>query len=311
MHGGPSILKGAGVEGHDIAGLWWIMFALAAAVYLIVGGFVIYAILRGRRARREPVIGRRFSDDTFVVVGGIVVPVLILFVLAVLTVRTSTTARAADKGGVQVEVVGRRWFWDVRYPDMQVSTANEVRIPIDRAVTIKLTSTDVIHSFWVPDLAGKLDNIPGQTNYLHLHVKRAGTYLGECAEYCGLQHANMRLAVIAMQPADFDRWLTRRAAVVPSPTSEAEARGEQVFTREACAGCHTIKGTTASGVAGPDLSDLGERGWLGALTIRNTPANLQAWIANSQSIKPGNVMPPFTLGSADMQALVAYLESLK
>lgn len=308
---GPSILKGAGVEGHQVAGLWWVMFALAAGVYVVVGGFVIYAILRGRWSRREPFVGRRMSDDAFVVIGGIVVPIAILLVLAVLTVRTSTTARAAVKGGVQIEVVGRRWFWDVRYPDAQVNTANEVRIPVNRPVTLKLTSTDVIHSFWVPDVAGKLDTIPGQTNYLHLRVTKAGTYLGECAEYCGLQHANMRLALIALPPADFDRWLTRRAAVVPSPTNELEARGEQVFTREACAGCHTIKGTTASGVVGPDLTDLGERGWLGALTIRNTPENLQAWITDSQSIKRGNVMPPFSLAGDDMQALVAYLESLK
>ena len=301
---GPNILNGAGGEGHQIAGLWWVMFALAAAVYVIVGGLVIYSILRKRDSER-------LRDDAFIVVGGIVVPVLILFVLAVLTVRTTTSARAAVRSGVRIDVVGRRWFWDVRYPASGVITANEIRLPVDRPVTLALTSPDVIHSFWVPDVAGKLDMIPGQTNYLHLQVKRAGTYLGECAEFCGLQHANMRFAVIAMAPADFDRWLTRRGAVVPAPTDEQQARGEQVFTREACAGCHTVKGTTARGTAGPDLSDLGERGWLGALAIENTPANLTAWITDSQRIKRGNVMPPFALSADDMQALVAYLESLK
>jgi cytochrome c oxidase subunit 2 len=308
---GPTILKGAGLEGQDVAGLWWAMFALAAAVYVVVGGCVVYAILRGRWARREAVIGRRFTDDAFIVVGGIVVPVLILFTLGVLTVRTAIHARGSISSGVRVDVVARRWFWDVRYPASGVTTANEVRVPVGRAVTIRLTSPDVVHSFWVPDVAGKLDVIPGQTNYLRLTVTKPGTYLGECAEYCGIQHANMRFALVALPGAAFDRWLARRAAVVPAPAGELEARGEQVFTSEACAGCHTIKGTTAHGTFGPDLSDLGAREWLGALTVKNTPANLESWIVDPQSIKRGNVMPPTALDAADLRALVAYLESLK
>jgi cytochrome c oxidase subunit 2 len=300
---GPTILRGAGAEGRDIAGLWWVMFGLAALVYVAVAGLVVYALLRRRESR--------LRDDSFVVFGGVVAPAVILLVLAAVTVRTTASVRAAERGALRVEVVGRRWFWDVEYRDARVRGANEVRVPVGRPVDIALKSTDVVHSFWVPDVAGKLDLVPGRTNHLRLRVRKAGTYVGECAEYCGLQHANMRFALIAMPAVEFDRWLARRSAVVPAPSSEDEARGEAVFARESCGGCHTIAGTVAHGVAGPDLSDLGERRWLGALTIPNTRARLADWILNPQRAKRGNVMPPTQLSGDDLRALVAYLESLK
>ncbi|HVV36619.1 MAG TPA: cytochrome c oxidase subunit II [Acidimicrobiales bacterium] len=306
---GPSILHGAGSQGHDIAGLWWAIFGLGAAVYVVVGTLVVVAVLRGRFRRGGPEgDGRR--ENAVIVGGGIVMPLVILFVVAVLTVQTTVKADASSRTGVQIEVVAKRWFWDVHYPSVDVRTANEIRVPVGRPITFRLDSGDVIHSFWVPDLAGKVDTIPGQTNYLHLTVTKPGTYLGECAEYCSIQHANMRFAVIAMAPQAFDRWLTRQAAVMPTPTNEQQDAGQRVFTREACAGCHTIKGVSRGNV-GPDLTDLGERRWLGALTVRNTPANLAAWIRDSQAVKRGNVMPPFDLSKADVDALVAYLEGLR
>ena len=305
---GPSILRGAGSQGHEIAGLWWALFALAAAVYVVVAGLVIVGILRGRRRENRGVhVGR---ENVAIVVGGIVMPVIVLFVVAMLTVQTTVRADASARGGLRVEVVAKRWFWDVRYPATGVRTANEIRVPVDRPVTFRLDSADVIHSFWVPDIAGKVDTIPGQPNYLHVTITRPGTYLGECAEYCSIQHANMRFALIAMRPADFERWMTRRAAATSTPSNEKQAEGQRIFAREACAGCHTIAGIS-DGVVGPNLSDLGERGWLGALTIPNTPENLAAWIRDSQHFKRGNVMPAFDLSDAEVAALVDYLESLR
>jgi cytochrome c oxidase subunit 2 len=193
-----------------------------------------------------------------------------------------------------------------------VATANEIHIPVGQTVDIALTSDNVIHSFWVPELAGKLDTIPGQVNHLRLKATRAGVYRGECAEFCGIQHANMNFSVIAQAPADFDLWLSRRTSGAGiAPSSDAAEAGELVFMREACAGCHTIRGTGAVGTVGPDLTDFGSRASIGSGTVPNTADNLARWITDSQTIKPGNLMPPLTLSPSDVNALVTYLEGLK
>jgi cytochrome c oxidase subunit 2 len=306
----PSIAVRDGSESKAITGVWWLMFALAAAVYAVVGGLVIASLLRGKRKTR-PESPRPARDNAFIVIGGIVVPIAILMLLAAVTVRTTTHLRNPRAGELRINVTGRRWWWEVRYPDAGVTTANEIHVPVGRQVDIRLRTTDVIHSFWVPRLAGKVDTIPDQTNDLRVTARRAGTYLGECAEFCGLQHANMRFTVIAEAPADFGRWLSRRGAVTATPSNDEQALGQVAFEREACAGCHTIRGTTASGIVGPDLSDFGERRSIGAGTVPNTPARLAAWIANAQSLKPGIIMPPFALDPREVDALVAYLESLK
>ena len=251
-------------------------------------------------------------DDTFIWFGGIIVPVVILAVLAVVTVTTTKALRSPHRGELRIEVVGKRWWWDVNYPDARVLTANEIHIPTGRPVDLVLTSDNVIHSFWVPQLAGKVDMIPGQTNHLRLQASTPGTYRGQCAEYCGLQHAKMSLLVIADPPADFDRWLTRRSSGAGlTPTSEQAAQGELVFMRETCAGCHTVRGTQAAGKLGPDLSDFGSRRWIGSISEPNTPGALQAWIANPQTVKPGNLMPPSSLSSEELRQVTAYLEGLK
>jgi cytochrome c oxidase subunit 2 len=307
--GSPSMLNGKGTEARRVAGVWWLMFALAAIVYVVVAGFIVVAIRRGRRAkaRREGP-----KDDTFIWFGGLVVPVFILAVLAVVTITTTQDLRTAKADELRIEVVAKRWWWDVRYPDAGVATASEIHIPVGRPVDIILTSDNVVHSFWVPQLAGKVDTIPGQTNHLRLEATEAGTYRGECAEYCGIQHANMSYVVIAEQPADFDRWLTRRSSGAGlTPTSDETARGQVVFNRQACAGCHTVRGTQAAGTVGPDLSDFGSRQSIGSLTVPNTPENLAHWITDPESVKPGNLMPPTTLSADDLAALTAYLEGLK
>ena len=305
----PSIVDPRGSEARTIARVWWVMFALAAAVYVVVGGLIVIASLRGRRTRE----GRpsRISDSRFIWVGGILVPTAILAVLAVETVHAAGELRRPERAPLRIEVVGKQWWWAVSYPDQNVTTANEIHVPVGRQVEIGLTTTDVIHSFWVPQLAGKLDNIPGQRNVLRFTAQRPGTYRGECAEYCGVQHARMDFVVIADRAGDFTRWMTRRQSLGTEPASDQAALGRVVFERSACAGCHTITGTAATGTLGPDLTDFGGRTTIGAGTVPNTRGNLAGWIVNAQSIKPGNVMPPIALEPAEADAVVTYLESLK
>ncbi|MDQ1396737.1 MAG: cytochrome c oxidase subunit [Acidimicrobiaceae bacterium] len=305
----PSIVDPHGPEARRIADIWWLMFVLAAGVYVIVAGFIIFAVVRGRRS--ESGKPSRVSDNTFIWWGGIIVPVAILAVLAVETVSAVSAVRKPESSPLRVEVVGKRWWWDVRYPDDGVVTANEIHVPTGRQIEIGLDSDNVIHSFWVPQLAGKLDLIPGQHNILRLTADTPGTYRGQCAEYCGLEHGRMVFLVIADPPDVFARWVTRNQRTPSPPEDEAAARGQLVFTREACAGCHTVKGTQATGTYGPDLTTFGSRTSIGSVTVPNTPGNLAGWIADSQSIKPGNLMPPIALSSNDLNDIVAYLESLK
>ncbi|MGI9034116.1 MAG: cytochrome c oxidase subunit II [Acidimicrobiales bacterium] len=308
--GSPSMLSGQGPEARRVAGVWWLMFGLATAVYVIVAAFIVIAIIRRRQPEGEEESGPK--DDTFIWFGGIIVPVAILALLAVVTVQTTSDLRRPQRSELRIDVVGKRWWWDVRYPGTGVATANEIHIPVGRQVDVSLTSDNVIHSFWVPQLAGKVDTIPGQRNHLLFKADRPGTYRGECAEYCGIEHANMNFLVIADQPADFERWMARRQGGAGlSPTSEEQAVGQLVFTRETCAGCHTVRGTSATGTVGPDLSDFGGRQWIGSLTIPNTPANLAHWITDPQGVKPGNLMPPTNLSPTDLAAITAYLEGLK
>ncbi len=308
----PSILDRAGNESDHVASLWWLMFGLAAAVYVLVAGLVLWAIARGRRRERGQAPKRGPSDGLFIWGGGLLMPVAVLAVLAVVTVTTTKDVRQPSSDELRIHVAGEQWWWDITYPDGGVRTANEIHVPVGRPVDIALSSDNVVHSFWVPQLAGKVDLIPGQTNHLRLTATSAGTYRGQCAEFCGLQHAHMAFVVIAESPQDFARWLARRSSGAGiNPTDEQAAQGQRVFERESCAGCHTIKNTSAQGTVGPDLSDFGERRSIGALTVPNTPANLSRWITNSQSIKPGNLMPPIKLDSTELAEVVAYLEGLK
>jgi cytochrome c oxidase subunit 2 len=309
----PSMFDTKGPESHSIHNVAWLMFGLAGAVYVIVAGFIVVAVMRGRRRRDDEAPSKpEPKDDTFIWFGGIVVPVVILALLAVVTVRTTEHLRRVSSSELRIQVTGKRWWWDVRYPDSGVVTANEIHIPVGRPIDFELLSDNVIHSFWVPQLGGKVDTIPGQTNHLRMQASEPGTYRGECAEYCGIQHANMNYLVIAETPADFDRWMARRTSGAGlAPTSDETARGQVVFSREACAGCHTIPGTQASGTIGPDLSEFGNRQTIGALTVPNTPDNLRRWITDPDGVKPGNLMPPTALSPEDLAAVVAYLEGLK
>jgi cytochrome c oxidase subunit 2 len=303
--GDTSIVRPKGSEADRISGVWWLMFGLATAVYVVVAGLIIYSTLRGRRRRRS-----NLRENWFIWIGGVVIPALVLLVLAIVTVDSTAALREPRRGELRVHVTGKRWWWDVRYPDGNVRTANEIHLPAGQPVDVVLTSDNVIHSFWVPELAGKVDTIPGQTNHLRFTAESPGTYRGVCAEYCGIQHAHMGFLVIVESPAGFERWLTRERVLAGEPTTDEEARGQVVFERNACAGCHTVRGTAAIGKLGPDLTDVGTRRTLGALTIENTRPNLESWIRDAPALKPGAVMPSFrTLSPDDVSAIAAYLES--
>jgi cytochrome c oxidase subunit II len=298
----------------DIASLWWWMLGGAGlGLALVVGLLVAAWRRRGRPAESQPKPGERAGWA--VVIGlGVVMPIAVvgsLFVVADIFVIGTTQAPAAESTAMTIDVVGHQWWWEVRYPGTGAVTANEIHIPTGTRVNLAATTADVIHSFWVPELNRKVDTIPGKTNRVLLYTDQAGVYRGQCGEFCGLQHAHMSLYVIAQRPAAFRRWLARERGPAASPATALERRGRRIFLSGACQSCHTIRGTSASGRVGPDLTHVGSRTTLAALTIPNTAAKLARWIDGSQAIKPGNDMPDFHYSRRQLRALVAYVESLK
>jgi cytochrome c oxidase subunit 2 len=235
----------------------------------------------------------------------------VLFTVANLRVLHVTEAPAAGSTALTVEVVGHQWWWEVRYPGTNAVTANEIHIPVGTRVLLIGRSADVIHSFWAPNLNRKIDIIPGRENRILLYADRAGRYRGQCAEFCGIQHAHMGLYVFAEPKAQFQAWLDRMSQPAAPPASAEAQQGARLFASMPCAGCHAIRGTSAAGKLGPDLTHVESRSTLAALTIPNTPAYLAGWIADPQRYKPGNRMPALDLSDTELRALVAYLEGLK
>jgi len=287
---------------------------VSVLVILVVGILVLVGAFRSDDGDRRA-IDRRGGGIKWIVVGGIIVPAIILVLTLSFTVATevATAAPPADPS-VTIEVIGHRWWWEVKYagaPAHTVVTANEIHIPVGAPVRVQLSSADVIHSFWIPQLAGKTDVIPGQRNVMWLQANKAGIYRGACTEYCGLQHANMAAFVVAETPAAFRQWLQTQADSAATPTDPDAVVGLGVFQRSACGACHAIRGSEALGHVGPELTHLASRMTIAAGALENTRGNLAGWIANSQAIKPGNDMPVMALRPADLQALVAYLETLK
>ena len=314
----PSMYHPAGPAAGLIARLGWLFTIVAMAVTALVVGVLLAALFRRRRDQTHSVeqAGDPRSATRWIVIGGVILPAAILVVCFVFTLLTqSAIARPPTPPVATLRVTAHRWWWEVQYvgsrPSETVVTANELHIPVGRAVRIQLVSHDVIHSFWVPELAGKTDVIPGQENTLWLQADRPGRYRGECAEYCGLQHAHMDFTVVADAPADFAAWLVDQRAEAVPPVDSVAAAGLAVFHGSACAACHAIRGTDMLARLGPDLTHLADRQTLGAGTLVNTRGNLAGWIANPQSLKPGSGMPNVPLSGRELQALVAYLETLK
>jgi cytochrome c oxidase subunit 2 len=307
-----SIIHPAGIQAARVSHLWWVMFWICAVVWAAVAVAAMVAIARGRRGSSTATDAQMGRSVT--VAGGLSVAALLgLLFQSIVTGRALDTLRSPD--ALRIQVTGNQWWWDVQYehavPSRRVTTANEIHIPVGRAIRFDLLSTDVIHSLWIPSLQGKIDLVPGRLNELWLRADEPGIYRGQCAEYCGLQHAKMALVVVAEPPDDFERWLTANRAPASPPTTPEQQRGRDIFERGPCAMCHTIAGTSAGGRSAPDLTHLGSRSTIGAGTLPNTKGYLAGWIADPQHIKPGNRMPPTGLNGEELQAVLAYLETLK
>lgn len=290
--------------------LWWFLFAAATVVFVVVMGLLVMGLLK---RGREVTDGADTYDERVrpLLFLGVGLTVAVLLVTAGLTfVAMRVMAAPADEAAYALEIIGKQWWWEVRYEGEAV-TANELHLPVGVPVSIDLTSDDVIHSFWVPNLAGKRDLVPGHPNTIWLQADEPGVYRGVCAEFCGLQHAKMQFVVVAEPLGRFEAWLTRMREAARAPSSSEARAGRAVFMNEGCAGCHTVRGTAAQGQLGPDLTHLASRSSLGAATLPNTRGYLGGWIVNSQAHKPGNHMPPQNLASDDLQALLSYLATLE
>ena len=305
----PPALDAAGPFAAPISTLSAVLFAMGAAVLLIVTVALVVAVWGGPRWKA------RLGGERIIWIGGLAFPIVVLS--AVLVYGLTVTGRITpdpDPDALRVRVTGEMWWWRVAYLDAAgrevLQDANEVHIPAGQPVVFELESADVIHSFWVPRLGGKLDMIPGRRNHLTLQADAPGVYGGQCAEYCGGPHALMGLVVVAHAPEDFVRWRTGRLRPAPVPAGPLVARGAEVFAANGCGACHTVRGTEANGLAGPDLTHVGARRTLGAGILPNNRGTLAGWVADSQTLKPGNRMPPYAgLSGEELQAIAAYLEA--
>lgn len=309
--GVQSALDARGEDAVRIAEISGVLFVGATVIFLLVAALLALALygplrMRGILAHRWLIIG-----------AGIAFPVIVLSALLVYSFsETRLQARAATPLGARIEVMGEMWWWRVRYLDndgqLLFETANDIRIPSGQPVEFILKSENVIHSFWVPNLAGKLDMVPGHVNHLRVQARAPGVFRGQCAEYCGAQHAKMMLDVQALAPDDFLAWLAlQQQQPSREPVGAMLQAGKQYFMNT-CARCHTIRGTAADGTLGPDLTHVGSRRSLAAGVLPNNAGTLAGWIADSQHIKPGNQMPSFNqLSGEGLRALAQYMESLK
>ena len=307
--GGPqSALVTAGWDAAQIANLFTVMTVGALIVWIAVVAIAVYTIRVGESHSQR-------AANLLIIGGGVAAPTLVLGALIAYGMPLVPKLLAVPpEGGPAIHVIGKQWWWRIQYrtPAGLVETANELRLAVGQRVELQLTSPDVIHSFWVPSLAGKMDMIPGRTTRLALQPTRTGTFRGTCAEYCGASHALMAFAVVVMEPQDFRAWLDDQNRPAASPADPVAARGEAAFMANGCTACHTIRGTAAAGRIGPDLTHVGSRGRVAAETLPNDPQTMARWIGRADRFKPGVHMPAFrALGADELSALAAYLSGLK
>src|SRR5882724_12526776 len=313
----PSMFAPVSTPAFAIREVSYLVLAIAMFIFIVVAGLTVYAIVRFRRRPdddgREP---PQVYGSTQIELAWTVVPFLIVIVLFLTTTRYifAIEGRSPSADALEVTIVGNQWWWEIRYPGLGIVTANELHVPVSnpadpRPTFITLQSADVIHSFWVPQLAGKTDVIPGKTNRMWIDPRTPGVYVGQCAEYCGTQHAWMLLLVVVHPRDEFDRWVAAQHA--PAREDPAVRAGYQLFLSLACINCHTVRGTPANGVFGPDLTHLMSRRTIAAGAASNTREALRAWVDDPASIKPGALMPAMKLSSDELNRLTAYLLTLR
>jgi len=319
--GPQNVLDPAGPANRSVNRLFWSMVIVSAVVWLAVVIAAVWGALGRRRTTREdlePIVvvpneqHRRYNSVFTGLVGG---TVLLLLLFLVFDFSVGRALAEHPRRALTIELVGHQWWWEVRYvdpdPSQLVVDANELHIPAGDPVQVKVTSHDVIHSFWVPNIIGKRDLIPGYTSSLFLDADRPGVYRAQCAEFCGAEHAKMALTVVVHPRAEFARWLATSRSPAAPPNDSSAMAGERVFLAGACSSCHAIGGTPAFATVGPNLTHLASRRTLAAGTLRNTRGNLAGWVVDPQSIKPGAKMPANQLEAKDLRALLDYLETLK
>jgi cytochrome c oxidase subunit 2 len=317
--GWQSALNAHGPEAERLVKLFWFFTAVCGVVWLLVVLALGWALFRRTSwtASDDPLLldpekERRSAITVWALTAA---SIIVLIVFTLVSFFASRGLNAANADALNIEVTGYQWWWQVRYldpnPSLNFTTANEIHVPVGKPVKVSLIAGDVIHSFWVPNLAGKLDLIPGQNNELTFAANRPGVYRGQCAEFCGMQHAFMGFRVIAESEHDFVAWRDRQLQPATRSEDALIGQGERVFLNNGCILCHTIRGTIAGGRMGPDLTHIGSRSAIAADTLPNTLGYMAGWIANPQAVKPGNFMPSVPLNGGDLNALVHYLEALQ
>jgi cytochrome c oxidase subunit 2 len=332
--GTQSALAPAGPQAGAIARLWWFFLTVLSVIYVLVMAAMLVGVLRRRRPQPArdgapmygspsagaPVEARSdISDGRIVTVivacTGLTVVILIVLLFSTIATGRTIAALASHEDVVEIEVRGHQWWWEVKYkhavPSREVTSANEIHLPLNQRVLIRTESSDVIHSLWIPNLHGKRDLIPGRTAEMWLQADVPGIYRAQCAEFCGLEHAKMAMLVVAEPQSAFNNWLDQQRQPAPSPSSAVAGRGQALFLSGPCAMCHKITGTPAGSRIGPDLTHFATRRTIAAGVAPNTTGYLGAWITDPQHLKPGARMPGIALDSEDVQALIAYLQTLK
>jgi cytochrome c oxidase subunit 2 len=318
-------LDPAGPEARKIDNLWWLVFWIATAIFVVVEAALLFTVFRFRRRKGADHEVKQVHGNTRLEIVWTIIPAVLLAVVAVPTIATLFDLRAepdASENALQIEVIGHQWWWEFHYPEYGFTTANEMHIPAGRPVLLTMTSADVIHSFWTPQLNGKRDVVPGRTSTLTLEADEPGLYLGQCAEFCGLAHADMRHRVFAETPADFEAWAQAQAQPAVLADSGPAAAGWETF-QIVCASCHAIDGTSANAQFGPNLTHFASRSTFGGATFENTTEHLADWLENPSALKPmrpeyndlaaGRVlgMPNLDLTEAQISDLIALLETLE
>jgi cytochrome c oxidase subunit 2 len=306
-----NIFAPASTPAKAIFGLSLFVLVITGGIFVVVGSLLAYVVVKFRKQKdddsREPA---QVYGSNQVEIAWTVIPVLIVVVLFMATARViANVQKAAPDNAVHVTVVGHQFWWEYRYPGLKVVTANELHVPVGAATEIKLLSADTDHSFWVPRLAGKTDLIPNHPNVMWIDPQEAGLYLGQCAQYCGTQHAKMLLRVYVQSQAEFDRWVRHQSQ--PVQASDAVSEGQRIFEATACVNCHTVVGTPAQGRFGPDLTHLMSRDTIAAGIAENNHENLRLWIQDPSRLKPGSLMPAMGLDGHDLNAVTVYLETLR
>ena len=292
------------IEGKVINNQFITVFILSGIVLLIVFGLLTVILLRYRHRGQEgepaQTAGNRKIEATW-----IGIPVLMLTALAIYSGFTMSSVNQSFKDPIQINVIGHQWWWEFQYPSYGIDTAGDIHLPTNTPIVLNITSGDVIHSFWVPALGWKRDAIPAKINDMHLKLTQTGDYVGFCSEYCGTEHAWMMIRVVSQSKSDFDAWVANERNGPPPPSTALAKQGQQIFESNTCVTCHVLSRV------GPNLTDFGQRGWIGSGVLVNNPENLARWINNAQQIKPGTRMPSFHFSPDQLNALVAYLEGLK